>query len=259
MTQSETQPATQAAPVAELEGVSFAYSSAERVLEDVDLRIEADDLLGIVGPNGSGKTTLLRLILGLLKPDRGTVKVFGEPPGRVRSRIGYVPQHAAIDLSVAATALDIVLLGRLHLSPWGVFFGRKHHERALESMHRVGVGDLARRHLKEMSGGQRQRVLIARALAGEAKLLVLDEPTTGVDFHAEGELMELLLELNETTPIVMVSHDISLVSAHLKRVACLGRTLTVHPARELSPEKLAGLYDGATALVDHRTHMGPTS
>lgn len=242
---------TRSTAVATLAGVWFAYPTGEQVLEDVNLRIDSDDLLGIVGPNGSGKTTLLRLLLGLLEPTRGTVEVFGRPPRQVRTRIGYVPQHAFLDLSVAATALDVVLMGRLHLSPWGLGFGRRHRALALEAMRQAGVEDLAHRQLKEVSGGQRQRVLIARALAGEAELLVLDEPTTGVDFHAEQELMELLLELNLRIPIVMVSHDVSLVSAHFNRVACVSRTVAIHPARELTPERLAALYAGPTALVDH--------
>ncbi|MDA8016916.1 MAG: ABC transporter ATP-binding protein [Thermoanaerobaculia bacterium] len=236
---------------ASMRGVWFAYPARSPCLQNVDLEIESDDLLGIVGPNGSGKTTLLRLLLGLLEPTQGTVEVFGRPSRQVRTRIGYVPQHAYVDLSVPATALDVVLMGRLHRSPWGLRFGRKHRNHALEAMRRVGVEDLARRPLGEMSGGQRQRTLIARALAGEAELLILDEPTTGVDFHAEQELMDLLLKLNRDIPIVMVSHDVSLVSAHFKRVACVSRSVTIHPTQELTPERLAGLYGGATALVDH--------
>ena len=241
-------------PIAELRGVTFGYGAGRPVLEDVDLRIERDDLLGIIGPNGSGKTTLLRLLLGFVEPDRGSVELFGQSPAQARRRVGYVPQHARVDASVPATALDVVVMGRLRLSPWGPGFGAHHQRAAVAALERVGVAQLARRPLADMSGGQRQRVLIARAIAGEAELLLLDEPTTGVDFHAEQELIDLLLELNREIPIVIVSHDVALVSAHLKHVACVSRNVTLHPARSVTPERLAELYAGPTAVVDH--HRG---
>ena len=239
-------------PIAELREVTFGYGRGRPVLERVDLRIEHDDLLGIIGPNGSGKTTLLRLLLGLLEPSRGSIELFGRPPARARRRVGYVPQHAQVDVTVPATALDVVLMGRLRLSPWGPGFGARHRHAAVAALERVGVAKLAHRPLADMSGGQRQRVLIARAIVGEAELLLLDEPTTGVDFHAEQELMELLLELNREIPIVMVSHDVALVSAHLKRVACVSRNVTLHPAHSITPERLGELYAGPTVAIDHR-------
>lgn len=239
-------------PIATLRGVTFAYGQGPPVLEDVDLEIEHDDLLGIIGPNGSGKTTLLRLLLGLLEPSRGSIELFGRPPARARHRVGYVPQNARVDASVPATALDVVVMGRLRLASWGPEFSVRHRRAALDALERVGVASLASRPLADMSGGQRQRVLIARALAGEAELLLLDEPTTGVDFHAEQELIELLLELNEEIPVVMVSHDVGLVSAHLKRVACVSRDVTLHRAHSITPERVAELYAGPTAIVDHR-------
>ena len=238
-------------PIAELRSVTFGYGGGRPVLEGVDLRIEHDDLLGIVGPNGSGKTTLLRLLLGLVEPHRGSIELFGQSPVRARHRVGYVPQHARADVTVPATALDVVLMGRLRLAPWGPGFGPGHRQAAAAALERVGVPKLAHRPLADMSGGQRQRVLIARAIVGEAELLLLDEPTTGVDFHAEQELMELLLELNREIPIVMVSHDVALVSAHLKRVACVSRNVTLHPAHSITPERLAELYSGPTAAIDH--------
>ncbi len=239
-----------AAAVAELAGVSFRYPGGPPVLEDVDLTITAGDFLGIVGPNGGGKTTLLKLLLGLLKPRRGTVRVFGRRPSAVRHRIGYVPQHAGIDPTVPANALDVVLMGRLHGASWGPRFAAADVEAALAALARTGTAELARRPIAAMSGGQRQRVLIARALAADAELLLLDEPTTGVDLHMEREVVELLERLNETLPIVMVSHDVALVSAVLGRVACVNRRLSLHAARELSPDGLAELYDGRMAAVE---------
>ncbi len=231
---------------AELDRVTFSYQGAAApALEDASLRIEARDFLGVIGPNGGGKTTLLKILLGLLEPQKGTVEVFGKPPARVRQRIGYVPQHASIDPSVPATALDVVLMGRLRLSSWGPTFGRAHSGAAEDALALTGTLDLAQRPIAELSGGQRQRVLIARALAAEAELLLLDEPTQGVDLHREREVLELLERLNATMPIVMVSHDVHLVAAHLKTAVCVNRTLERYPAGEVSPEIIEQMYHGS--------------
>lgn len=238
---------------AELERVTFSYQGAAApALEDASLRIEAEDFLGVIGPNGGGKTTLLKILLGLLEPQQGSVKVFGKPPAKVRERIGYVPQHASIDPSVPATALDVVLMGRLRLSSWGATFGRAHTSAAEEALALTGTLDLARRPIAELSGGQRQRVLIARALAAEAELLLLDEPTQGVDLHREREVLELLERLNATMPIVMVSHDVHLVAAHLKTAVCVNRTLERYPAGEVSPEIIEQMYHGGPGTVFNR-------
>jgi len=243
-------------PAAELERVTFRYPGSTDglpVLDDVSLRIEADDYLGLVGPNGGGKTTLLKILLGLLKPGAGTVKVFGRLPAEVRTRIGYVPQHAEIDTSVPATVLDVVLMGRLSRSSWGIRFSSDHIETGMEALSRTGVEDLARHSIRELSGGQRQRLLIARALASEAEILLLDEPTAGVDAPMEQSLHELLSRLNERLPIVVVSHDISFVSTHVKRVACLNRQLVCHPASEITAETIAKAYaePGQLRYIQH--------
>ena len=215
-------------------------------MQDVSLRIEARDFLGIIGPNGGGKTTLLKILLGLLEPQQGTVRVFGQKPAQARHRVGYVPQHAAIDPSVPATALDIVLMGRLRLTSWGSRFGAIHVDAALQAMRLTATDDLAKRPIAELSGGQRQRVLIARALAAEADLLILDEPTQGVDLHRERKVLELLERLNESMPIVMVSHDVHLVAVHLKSAACVNRTLRRYPANEVSREIIEAMYHGSS-------------
>ncbi len=233
----------EAGPIAELDRVTFHYPGVTvPALEDACLEIGDRDFLGVIGPNGGGKTTLLKILLGLLVPGHGTVKVFGQSPSRVRQRVGYVPQHAAIDPSVPATALDVVLMGRLRLSSWGPTFSSAHRAAAADALALTGTLDLAERPIAELSGGQRQRVLIARALAAEAELLLLDEPTQGVDLHREREVLELLEQLNETMPIVMVSHDVHLVAAHLKSAVCVHRTLERYPAHEVSPEIIERMY-----------------
>lgn len=234
-------------PVASMRGVEFRYPTSPPVLEAVDLEIEERDFLGLVGPNGGGKTTLLRILLGLLEPQRGSVSVFGRPPGEVSSRVGYVPQHTRIDLQVPAEVLDVVLMGRLARTSWGPRFGKRHVAAALEALESTGTADLAGRRFGELSGGQRQRILIARALAAEAELLLLDEPTTGVDIHRERELLDLLRRLNQRLPVVLVTHDVTLVSSHLRRAAWVNRRVVCYPASELSPELIETLYHGAEA------------
>jgi zinc transport system ATP-binding protein len=245
---------TDTQPIVELRDVTFGFppqGAARPVVEHIDLQVAADDYLGVIGPNGGGKTTLLRIMLGMLKPQHGEVRVFGHRPCDVRRRIGYVPQHAQIDATVPATVLDIVLMGRLGLTRWGAWYGRSHRAAAMRALERTETVELADRAIGDLSGGQRQRVLIARALAGEAELLLLDEPTAGVDVHMERGLNDLLHRINESMPIVLVSHDISFVSTHLKRVACLHRTLTCHEAHEISDEVISEMYHGEVRLVHH--------
>ncbi len=242
----------QSDPVVELSHVTFGYEPGQpSVLEDVTLRVDANDFLGIIGPNGGGKTTLLKMILGLFRPQHGTVRVFGRSPAQVRCQIGYVPQHARMDPSVPTSVLDVVLMGRLNRSSWGLWYGAEHTQAAREALRQTETEDLAHRPVATLSGGQRQRVLIARALAGDAGLLLLDEPTAGVDTHMEHGLTDLLHRLNQRLPIVLVSHDISFVSTHLKRVACLNRSLTCHAAHEVTEQVIAQMYHGHVRAVQH--------
>jgi zinc transport system ATP-binding protein len=245
-----------AAPVLSVAGVSFRYheSDPEPVLEDVSLEVGPREFVGLIGPNGGGKSTLLRLLLGLLRPQAGIVRVLGRPPAEVSRRIGYVPQHAQIDAGVPATVLDVVLTGRLGRSSWGFRYGRADVDAARTALDRVGVGELAGRRIDELSGGQRQRVLIARAVVDDVAVLLLDEPMAGVDLHMERGILETLRSLNERLPIVLVSHDVGFVSAHVQRVACLNRRLVVHDVRDVSEGIIAEMYAGQGPV--HRVHHG---
>lgn len=233
--------------VIEVSGVTCRYGTPGEtapVLEDIDLVIRQDDFLGLIGPNGGGKTTLLKLLLGLVRPRKGTVKVLGRDPREVSRQIGYVPQTAQIDHHAPATVRDVVLTGRLGLTPRGFRYGKEHIVHADRAMEEAEIRQLADRRIGELSGGQRQRVLIARALASDVAILLLDEPMAGVDLHMEAGILGTLRRLNETMPIVLVSHDISFVSEHLKRVACLNRRLVVHDAAEISHDVIACMYGG---------------
>jgi len=236
-------------PVAELTGVSLALGGTP-VLEDVSLAIQPGDYLAILGPNGGGKSTLLRLLLGLLTPDRGDVRVFGEPPRRVRGRVGYVPQHVRFDLHFPIVVRDVVLMGRLG-GPRVGRVGREDRRVAEEALARVEMQSLAERPIGALSGGQLQRVLIARALAQRPGLLLLDEPTASLDERIGTSVWELFEVLSQEMAVVVVSHDIGAISRYVRRVACLNRRLYAHPTRELTPEILEATYGCPVDLLAH--------
>ncbi len=221
------------------------------VLQNVNLAIPTGDFVCVVGPNGSGKTTLLKLALGLLSPSAGSVLVFGTTPARASRRIGYVPQHPRLDPLFPVTALDVALMGRLGTTPTLGPWRGKDRQAALDALAEVGLADQAQRHFADLSGGQKQRVLIARALAGEPDLLLLDEPTAGLDAHVEEGFYRLLQELNKRLTIIMVSHDLGFVSGYVKSVVCVGREVLVHPTSAINGQIIADLYGSDMRLVRH--------
>jgi zinc transport system ATP-binding protein len=237
------------APAAELRGVSLALG-ATPVLEDVSLRIEANDYLAILGPNGGGKTTLLKLLLGLHEPDRGQVRVLGDTPRRARGRVGYVPQHVRFDLAFPIRVRDVVLMGRLGSLP-GARIGPADREAAHAALARVEMQALAARPIGALSGGQLQRVLIARALAQRPELLLLDEPTASLDERIGRSVWELFEELSQEMAVVVVSHDIGAISRYVRGVACLNGRLHAHPSKELTSDILEATYGCPVDLLAH--------
>ncbi|WP_436925141.1 metal ABC transporter ATP-binding protein [Halosimplex amylolyticum] len=208
--------------VIEVADVDFGYT-ATRVVEDVSLTIDPGEYAAVVGPNGSGKSTLMKLMLGLLEPDAGTVRLFGEPAHRFDDgdRVGYVAQHASASKEMPITVREVVKMGRfphvgfglLSADDWAIV------DRALET---VGMSEFAGRRVTQLSGGQRQRAFIARALASEAELLVLDEPTVGVDAESVEAFYALLESLNaDGITVLLIEHDLSAVTEHADRVVCL--------------------------------------
>jgi zinc transport system ATP-binding protein len=240
-------------PAIAFDNVTFSYGAAP-VLEKASFSIAERESVCIVGPNGGGKTTLVKLILGLLEPASGTVRIFGVSPKAARKRIGYMPQHLLYDPLFPVTVSDIVLMGRLRSGGVRGFFGwpdGQDREAASEVLRQVGMLDYARRPFSSLSGGQRQRVLIARALAGRPDLLLLDEPTSNVDTLVEAQLLELLVKLNERMTIAMVTHDLGFVSGAVEKVVCVNRRVAVHPTREISGEIIHDIYGGHVRIVRH--------
>ncbi|HOO37042.1 MAG TPA: metal ABC transporter ATP-binding protein [Deltaproteobacteria bacterium] len=236
--------------VIELENVWFSYNGSP-VLEDVNLLVNERDFLSIVGPNAGGKTTILRLILGLIKPTRGSVKVFGDSPVKARPRIGYMPQHTSLDPLFPVSVLDVVLMGRLGTGMHFGFHTNADREAAGEALKRVELYDIRHRPFSELSGGQSQRVLIARALVSGPELLLLDEPTANVDIAVETELYDLLDQLNKKMTIVLVTHDLGFVSRYVKNVACVNRRVVGHPTCEISGEMINEIYGSDVHIIRH--------
>lgn len=240
-------------PIVVLRDVSFAYGAAP-VLEHVNLTIGPRESICIVGPNGGGKTTLLRLILGLIQPTSGEIRVFGHPPEKGRERVGYMPQHLQFDPQFPATVMDVVLMGRLGsggIAGWFGWHGAADRRAAQAALAEVNMEKHASRPFSDLSGGQQQRVLIARALCVRPRLLLLDEPTANVDARIEAQLLEILCTLNRRMSIVMVSHDLGFVVDMVRSVVCVNRRVVVHPTSELTGEVIQDLYGGEVRMVRH--------
>ena len=245
-------------PIIEIDHVSFSYEGLH-ALEEVSFTVHERDFISIVGPNAGGKTTLMKLILGLLKPSRGTVRVFGQPPAKTRSRIGYMPQHASLDPFFPVSVLDVVLMGRLGNGHTFGLFRRNDREAAMEALREVEMYPFRQRSFSTLSGGQRQRVLIARALTSRPELLLLDEPTSNIDIAVETELYELLKRLNERITILLVTHDLGFVSKYVKSVACVNRKVVVHPTSEIRGEMIYEMYGSQVHMIRHDHMAGGTT
>lgn len=233
-------------PLVRLENLSCSYGRYP-VLQDVDLDIGPTDFIGVVGPSGSGKTTLLRALLGTLKPIGGRIS---RRPG---VRVGYVPQLETVDWNFPITVNEAVLMSRTHRSslPWLSATERAQGEEVLE---RLGLGGYGRRHIRELSGGQQQRVFLARAMLLEPDLLLLDEPTSGVDVCTRHDVLHLLAELNLAgLAIVLSTHDLNGIAAHLPRLVCLNTTVTAvgSPSEVLTPIVLERTYGAPVDVLEH--------
>ncbi len=237
-------------PVIDIRGVSYAYDGPA-VLSNIDLQVPAGEFLGIVGPNAGGKSTLLKLILGLIEPHAGQVRVLGRSPVRARRSLGYVPQYPAFARDFPITVEQVVLMGRLGTGrPFG---GYSAADRAIarRAMTETEVDHLAGRHIQHLSGGQLQRVLVARALAAEPQILLLDEPTANIDQRMESDIFDLLRSLNDRMTILVVSHDVAFISGYVHRVACLNRTLVCHDTAAIDGDTIQNLYGEDVRMVAH--------
>ena len=232
----------------EINNVSKKFNDLS-VLHDINLTIEEKELVAIIGPNGGGKSTLLKIIMGVLTPDTGEVKVFGRKPKKARNLIGYLPQNVSFDHDFPINVFDTVLSGRYH----GLFKGysKDDEEAVLNALKDVEIPELKDRQVSKISGGQMQRVFIARAIVREPKLLLMDEPMASIDPEMQNSFYKLISKLKEKMAIILISHDVGAVSTHVDKIACLNRELFYHGSVEGSAEGLEKVYKCPLELISH--------
>ncbi|MEB3309765.1 MAG: metal ABC transporter ATP-binding protein [Snowella sp.] len=229
----------------------WANYGVEMVLENINLSVRELDFLGIIGPNGGGKTTLLKVLLGLHQPAQGNIQILGKPVEQGRKYIGYVPQFVNCDHSFPISVWDVVKMGRLGKRRLFQRYTKQDNEKVAEVLNLVDLYSLRHRAIGELSGGQRQRVYIARALATEPKILILDEPTASVDPQIRTSIYSLLEELNQWITILMISHDVGAIARYVKTVGCLNRRLHYHREKLLTQTMLEEAYQCPVDLIAH--------
>jgi zinc transport system ATP-binding protein len=219
------------------------------VLENINLSLPENEFLGIIGPNGAGKTTFLKTIAGIIKPERGVIKIYNQALTSQKSLIGYVPQFNTFDINYPISVYDVVQMGLLGKSQKKNELSES--ESIVSTLDKAGLSDYANRRINELSGGELQRVLIARAIVNSPKILLLDEPTASIDTYHGRNFYDLLLELNSSITIILISHDIGAVSSHVKKIACLNKTLVFHDSHEITKEMLEKTYKCPVDLIAH--------
>ncbi len=235
-----------------LQNLYFSYQH-NIILENINLDIFTGDFLGIVGPNGGGKTTLLKIILGLLKPTAGQILIQQQPLKKSQLNIAYVPQFFNFAKTFPISVSEVVLLARLPYTWLRLgYYSKQDKIIAQQAMEETSIASLAKQALKHLSGGQLQRVFIARALACQPKLLILDEPTANIDFRAEEDIFDLLKQLNQRMTIIVVSHDIGFISQYINKIACLNRTLVYHSTQPINDSVIQKLYGNAVGMIQHQ-------
>ena len=238
-------------PLVQISNVTAGYRD-NIVLEDINLDIQKNDFIGLIGPNGGGKTTLLKTILGLIKPYHGTIQIMGKSVENGRGHIGYVPQFAEFDFDFPISVRDVVRMGRL--SARRLFRPYTEHDEVIvkECLASVDMSEYENRGVRELSGGQRQRIYIARALATQPDLLLLDEPTVSVDYDSRTHIYELLHRINlQGVTILLISHDLNVISSYVKTIGCLNRKLHYHREKEITIEMLNTGYNCPVDLIAH--------
>jgi zinc transport system ATP-binding protein len=218
----------------------FQYEETP-ILENVSFVIAPGEFVGIFGPNGGGKTTLLKLLLGFLKPQKGSIEILGESPKIAREKMGYVPQISHLDRQFPITVLEVVMMGCLDKSPWHSYT-KDGKEKARAALIEVGMLDFQNHSFGTLSGGQAQRVLIARALVSKPTILLLDEPTASVDASAEESIYKLLEHLKGTMTIIMVTHDLQVMMQKVDRFICVHQQVTAYSQAQVCDHFAQGLY-----------------
>ncbi len=226
----------------QIRNLRFSYPQGPVILESVSMSVMQGDFVALIGPNGGGKTTLLKLMLGLLKPQQGSVEVLGLCPQRARARLGYVPQFSSHVHDFPITVHQLVAQGRLNKGPHNYWLTPEDKHVISQALEATDTQGLSKHPVSQLSGGQKQRVLVARALASQPDILLLDEPTAHVDNPSELQIFDLLAELNRQMTMLVVSHDLGVVSRYVNKAACVNRSLHWHPVDHLDASALQASY-----------------
>jgi zinc transport system ATP-binding protein len=234
-----------------LSGISAGYKTGNPVINNIDLEIEEKEFLGIIGPNGGGKTTLLNVITGLIKPFKGNVYLGGKLNNWDKYRIGYVPQYSQFDKSYPIKVGNVVAMGLMPSKLFSLKLGSEELDKVEYALQKVNLVNKINGMIGHLSGGEKQRVLIARALATDPKILILDEPTASIDSQTGSSIYDLLAELNEEKTIILVSHDIGAISRSVKKIACMNKQLVFHNTKEITKEMLEETYQCPVDLIAH--------
>jgi ABC-type Mn2+/Zn2+ transport system ATPase subunit len=243
-------------PILSVRGVSAGYPSARDAIQQVSFDVQRGERIAVLGPNGAGKSTLFKAIVGLVPFTEGDISIRGEDCRTSHSLVGYVPQHNSVDWSFPATVGDVVMMGRLRQIGWFRLPGRKHWDVVDHLLDQVGLRDLRQRRIGQLSGGQRQRVFIARALAQETSVLLLDEPFSGVDAAAEHEILDVLERLKaEGVTIIIATHDLSLAATRFDRVLLIRQRVIAYgtPAEVFTPAAFQEAYGSHVGVFQNGT------
>ncbi|OFZ25776.1 MAG: hypothetical protein A2381_03395 [Bdellovibrionales bacterium RIFOXYB1_FULL_37_110] len=237
--------------IIEVDKLNFTYEHLDKnVLENISFKICENEFVGIIGPNGGGKTTLVKILLGLLSPQSGSVQIFGTKPGKNPHKIAYLPQHLVFDPQIPITVEEVVLMGCLGHRFIGLYT-QKDHQNAIEAMTKMNVIEYQNAFFSSLSGGQKQRVLIARALTCRPKILILDEPSAGIDTHHEQILLDLLKKLNAEMSIIMVSHEYQFVSSLVDYVICINKDSHIHYPNEINEKNFQEIISKKYQYIAH--------
>ena len=243
----------------DFKNVSFSYGK-QQVLDKVTFSVKKNDFIGLIGPNGGGKTTIIKLILGFLKPNHGEIKVFGKIAGNTTElhKIGYVPQTATnFDHNFPATVFEVVSMGRFAKTGIMKQLSKQDYAIVEKALNSVDMLKMRNKRIGDLSGGQQQRVFIARALATEPEILILDEPSAGLDMESQHKFYDLLKKLHDDKEltIILVSHDVEMVSKNITKLACVNLFVTIHDASKgISEAALTCAYPAGFNLVHHHHH-----